>query len=82
MSNTTVRNKQSNHSNPGRKRVQGSHNRNRNNARPAKKASTLDPALLVKEADHSGVEKVFRSDRMVSELPIDIKLRQALAAKG
>jgi ATP-dependent RNA helicase RhlE len=82
MSNTTVRNKQSNHSNPGRKRVQGSHNRNRNNARPAKKASTLDPALLVKEADHSVVEKVFRSDRMVSELPIDIKLRQALAAKG
>ncbi len=65
MSNTTVNNRQSNHSNSGRKRV-----------------STLDPSLLVKEADHAVIEKVFRSDRLVSELPIDIKLKQALDLKG
>ena len=82
MSYTTVNNRQNNYSNPGRNRVQGSINRSRNNARPAKKASTLDTSLLVKEADHSMIEKVFRSDRMVRELPIDTKLRQALAAKG
>jgi len=82
MSYTTVNNRQNNYSNPGRNRVQGSINRNRNNARPAKKASTLDTSLLVKEADHSMIEKVFRSDRTVKELPIDSKLRQALAAKG
>ena len=82
MSYTTVNNRHSNHSNSGRKRVQGSNNRNRNNARPAKKASTLDPSLLVKEADHSVEEKVFRSDRMVKELPIDSKLKQALQVKG
>ncbi|MCK4880458.1 MAG: DEAD/DEAH box helicase [Bacteroidales bacterium] len=82
MSNTTVNNRQSNHSNSGRKRVHGSNQRNRNNARPAKKVSTLDPSLLVKEADHAVVEKVFRSDRLVSELPIDTKLKQALALKG
>ena len=82
MSNTTVNNRHSNHSNSGRKRVQGSNNRNRNNARPAKKASTLDTSLLVKEADHSVVEKVFRSDRLVKELPIDSKLKQALQVKG
>ncbi|RLD67088.1 MAG: ATP-dependent helicase [Bacteroidetes bacterium] len=82
MSNTTVNNRHSNHSNSGRKRVQGSNNRNRNNARPAKKASTLDPSLLVKEANHSVVEKVFRSDRLVKELPIDSKLKHALQVKG
>ncbi|MEA3460831.1 MAG: DEAD/DEAH box helicase, partial [Bacteroidota bacterium] len=85
MSNTTVNNRnkrQRNHSNSTRTRVQGSNNRNRNNARPAKKVSTLDPSLLVKEADHRVVDKVFRSDRLVSELPIDNKLKQALASKG
>jgi len=82
MSYTTVNNRRSNHSNSGRKRVQGSNNRNRNNARPAKKASTLDTSLLVKEADHAVVDKIFRSDRLVRELPIDSKLRQALAVKG
>ncbi len=82
MSNTTVNNRQRNHSNPGRKRVQGSNNRNRNNARPAKKVSTLDPSLLVKEADHGVIEKVFRSDRLVHELPINSRLKQNLSAKG
>lgn len=82
MSNTTVNNRQSFHSNPGRKRVQGSNNRNRNNARPAKKVSTLDPSLLVKEADHGVIEKVFRSDRLVHELPINSRLKQNLSAKG
>lgn len=82
MRNTTVNNNRSKQSNSGRKRVQGSNNRNHNNARPAKKASTLDPSLLVKEADHSMVEKIYRSDRLVSELPINDKLKQALADKG
>jgi len=82
MSNTTVNKNRSNHSNSGRKRVQGSNNRNRNNARPARKVSTLDPSLLVKEADHAVVEKVFCPDRLVSELPINDKLKQALADKG
>ena len=82
MSNTTVNNRQRNHSNSKRPRVQASNNRNHYNARPAKKASTLDTSLLVKEADHSVVEKVFRSERMVRELPIDHKLKQALASKG
>jgi len=82
MSNTTVNNRHSNHSNSGRKRVQGSNNRNRNNVRPAKKASTLNPNLLIKEADHGVEEQVFRSDRLISELPIDSKLKQALASKG
>ena len=82
MNNTTVNNRQRNHSNPGRIRVQTSNNRNRNHARPAKKVSTLDPSLLVKEADRAVIEKVFRSDRMVSELPINAKLKQALASKG
>jgi len=85
MSNTKVNNRnkrQRNHSNSTRPRVQSANNRNRNNARPAKKASTLDTSLLVKEADHSVVEKVFRSDRLVSELPIDIRLKKSLALKG
>jgi len=82
MSNTTVNNRQNNQSRPGRKRVHGSNARNRNNVRPAKKASTLNPNLLIKEADQGVEEQVFRSDRLVSELPIDIKLRQALASKG
>ncbi len=82
MSNTTVSNNRSNHSNSGRKRVQGANNRNRNNARPAKKASTLDPSLLVKEADHAVVDKVFKSDRLIKDMPIDIRLKEALASKG
>ena len=50
--------------------------------RPAKKASTLDPALLVKEAEQGMIEKTFRSERLVQELPISAKLRQNLSAKG
>jgi len=83
MSNTTVQHKQKNrrprvdqHNKP----VQN--NRNRNNSRPAKKASTLDPSLLVKEADHTVVDTVFRSNRLVKDMPIDAKLREALAIKG
>lgn len=82
MSYTQVNNRQRNHSSSTRPRVQSTNNRNRNNVRPAKKASTLDTSLLVKEADHSIVEKVFIADRMVSELPIDTRLKQALALKG
>ena len=82
MSNTRQNNRQRNHSNPGRPRVQASNNRNRNQASPAKKVSTLDPSLLVKEAEQGVVEKVFRSNRLVQELPIDSRLKQNLSAKG
>ena len=82
MSNTRVNNRQRNHSNSARPRVQASNNGNRNQARPAKKVSTLDPSLLVKEAEQGVVEKVFRSDRLVQELPIDSRLKQNLSAKG
>ena len=82
MSNTRQNNRQRNHSNPGRPRVQASNNRNRNQASPAKKVSTLDPSLLVKEAEQGVVEKVFRSERLVQELPIDSRLKQNLSAKG
>ena len=82
MSNTTVNNRQRNHSNSKRPRVQSSNNRNHHTGRPVKKASTLDTSLLVKEADHSVIDKVFRCDRLVRELPIDNKLKQALASKG
>jgi ATP-dependent RNA helicase RhlE len=82
MSYTTVNNRQSKPSYSTRPGAQGSNNRNRNNGRPAKKASTLDPSLLVKEADHTMVEKLYRSDRLMSDLPINAKLKQALATKG
>jgi ATP-dependent RNA helicase RhlE len=57
-------------------------NRPRNNSPSAKKVSTLDPSLLVKEAEHGVVEKVFRSDRLVQELPINARLKQNLSEKG
>ena len=82
MSNTTVNNRQRNLSNSKRPRVQSSNTRKHHNGRPAKKASTLDTSLLVKEADHSVIDKVFRSDRLVRELPVNSKLKQALASKG
>jgi ATP-dependent RNA helicase RhlE len=82
MSNTRVNNRQNNHSNSGRTRVQNSNYSKRNNARPAKKASTLNPNLLIKEAEQGAEAKIFRSDRLVSELPINSKLKQALASKG
>jgi len=48
----------------------------------ARKASTLDPSLLVKEADHAMVERLYRSDRLISELPIDTRLKHSLTIKG
>ena len=71
-----------NQSNSGRTRVQRPNNHNRNNVRPAKKASTLDPSLLVKEVNHALTEKNFRSDRLIKDMPINIKLKEALAIKG
>jgi ATP-dependent RNA helicase RhlE len=83
MSYTTVNNnRQKNHSNPKQIRVQGSKHRRPSHARPVKKASTLDPSLLVKEADHAVEEQIFRSDRLVRELPIHSRLKQSLEAKG
>jgi ATP-dependent RNA helicase RhlE len=82
MNNTTVNNKQSFHSNPNRNRVQGSNHRRPNNVRPAKKVSTLDPSLLVKEADLEVEKTIFRSERLIHELPINARLKQNLSEKG
>ena len=80
MSYKKVNYKQNNHSNPASGRVRNSNNRNQ--VRSAKKGSTLNPDLLVKEADRGMEDKVFRSDRLVSERPLDSRLKQALSAKG
>lgn len=82
MNNIKVNNRPRNNSNPGRTRVQASNNGNRSNAPSAKKVSTLDPSLLVKEAEQGVVEIVFRSDRLVQELPINPRLKQNLSEKG
>lgn len=82
MSHTTVNNRQNFQSNPYRTRVQRSNNRNQSHARPAKKVSTLDPSLLVKEAEQGVIEKVFRSERVIQELPIHARLKQNLSDKG
>ena len=82
MSYTTVNNRQRKPSYSTRTGVQGSNDRNRNNAPPARKASTLDPSLLVKEAVPAEAARIFRSERLVRELPIDTRLKQSLAQKG
>ncbi|RLD48539.1 MAG: ATP-dependent helicase [Bacteroidetes bacterium] len=74
--------RQRNNSSPVRYNGTGSTNRNRSNSNTAKKKSTLDPSLLVKEANHSVVAKVFQSERQISDLPISAKLIQALESKG
>ncbi len=74
--------RQRNNSSPVKYNGTGSSNRNRSNSNTAKKKSTLDPSLLVKEANHSAVEKVFQSERQISDLPISAKLIQALESKG
>ena len=82
MSYTRVNNRPRNNSNPGRTRVQASNNRSRNNSPSSKKVSTLDPSLLVKEAEQGVVEKVFRSDRLIQDLPVNARLKQNLLEKG
>ena len=74
--------RQRNYSSPVKYNGTGSTNRNRSNSNTAKKKSTLDPSLLVKEANHSVVAKVFQSERQISDLPISAKLIQALESKG
>jgi len=82
MSYTTVNNRHRKTSYSTRTGVRGSNNRKRNNAPAARKASTLDPSLLVKEAIPREAVRIFRSDRLVRELPIDTRLKQTLALKG
>ncbi len=82
MSNTRVQKRQRVNSTGAKTNHASYNNRNRTNQRPAKKASTLDPSLLVKEADHSVVEKSFLSERLINDLPIDQRLRQTLSDKG
>jgi len=64
------------------KQNNSSNHKQRRHSRPVKKASSLDPSLLVKEADRGAEEKAFRSDRLVQELPIHTKLKQNLSSKG
>jgi ATP-dependent RNA helicase RhlE len=82
MNNLTVQNHQSRKSTPVRYRHSGSGKRNRDASGPGKKVSTLDPTLLVKEADPGAAEKTFRSDRRMNDMPISASLRQILAIKG
>ncbi len=62
-------------------RHSGSYNNYRKSSRPGLKTSTLDPSLLVKEATQA-VERDFRADRLINELPISLKLKQCLKKKG
>ncbi len=82
MSNTTTTQRQRINPNPGRNSFHGSNRKNGNHGQPGKKPSTLNPDLLVKEAGAEREERIFRSQRQISELPIDSRLKQALAAKG
>jgi ATP-dependent RNA helicase RhlE len=82
MSNTTRNNRKKTYSNPGHSGVRGPNHGTRNHTRPAQKVSTMNPDLLIKEADRSGEEKVFRSRRLIEEFPIHPNLKQALASKG
>ncbi|MFC2116238.1 DEAD/DEAH box helicase [Bacteroidota bacterium] len=92
MYNTSFQEKRRNKtSSPGKKRYSGSSNNfksnnsnNSNNRRPQRsglKTSTLDPSLLVKEAIQTE-ENIFRSDRLIMDLPISDKLKQCLDKKG
>ncbi len=81
MSNTTFKKRQRTNSSQVKYKYSGSHNSNRNSSRPGFKASTLDPSRLVKEACLTEV-KDFRSDRLMKDLPISMKLKQCLEKKG
>jgi ATP-dependent RNA helicase RhlE len=82
MNHTQVNHKENTGSHPGRKWIQHNDRKHRNHSQPAKKRSGLDPALLVKASDQAPVDQVYHSDRLVSQLPIDVRLKKALIAKG
>ena len=82
MNNSKVNNKQRNNSNPRRENVRVSINTRRSRVVSGKRISTLNPDLLVNEARPGMDEKVFRSTRLINDLPIDMKLKKALASKG
>ena len=82
MSNTSFKNKQRRSHSPVSNMPAGSHDRNRKPAVKGKKVSNLDPSLLVKEATTKTEETDFRADRLISELPISMKLKQSLEKKG
>ena len=84
MNNTSFKNKRRRiKTSPGTNRPSGySHNKNnRRSSRPGLKPSTLDPSLLVKEAIQTE-ENIYRSDRLIRDLPISMKLKQCLDKKG
>lgn len=74
--------RQRTHSTPVNYKSSGSTHRRPQHTRPAKKGSTLNPDLLVREADQAVADKVFHSDRLFSDMPLSAKLKQALTAKG
>lgn len=63
------------------KRKQGGFNSNRPTSRNKPKPSNLNPALLVRSASHVDTE-VYHSERTMSELPINNRLKNCLAKKG
>ena len=81
MSNTTFKKRQRINSAQVKYNRSGSHNNYRNSSRPGLKTSTLDPSRLVKAVSQTAV-KDFRSDRLISELPISMKLKHCLEKKG
>jgi ATP-dependent RNA helicase RhlE len=85
MYNTSFQEKRRNKPANGSKIYSGSYSNNyKNGRRPSRaglKTSTLDPSLLVKEAIHTE-ENTFRSDRLISDLPINIRLKECLDKKG
>lgn len=48
----------------------------------ARKKSGLDPSRLVKEAAPRKEQKDFRSDRLIRDLPVSVKLKHKLLDKG
>ena len=84
MDNTSFKNKRRRiKTSAGKNRPSGHfHNKNnRRSSRPGLKPSTLDPSLLVKEAIQTE-ENIYRSDRLIRDLPISMKLKQCLDKKG
>jgi len=81
MSNSSYYHKKRKRVASGTNKSNRSFNNNRKPQRQGYKASTLDPNLLVKEAIQTE-ESVYRSDRLIKNLPISQNLKHCLNNKG
>ncbi len=83
MNNTSYNQNKRKRTTTGKKRPAGSFNNNRRPSRSGGgfKPSTLDPNLLVKDAIQTE-ESIYRSERLISDLPISSQLKQCLDKKG